>query len=234
MAAEGTPLVSKQAFLRIGGARAPGLELARARIVTGTICAIAVLALLRVETGGLMQFVDEESAGLAAGGGFQMAARPVTLLGKCVSGDCVDGMGVYAWDSGEVYSGPFKHRRMHGKNGHYTWHDVPNNTTYEYVGNFDHGEMPKGCLAGDCSGFPESSRGVYVWPNGEEYVGVSLGRLDAGTCSTRTPARARTPHSAVCCGSVPFLNPCVSGERERNERSCQGDGSPSLASLTSR
>ena len=142
MEEEGTPLVSKQALLR---RPTPELERFRARVITGTICGIAVIALLRLETGGLMHFVDEESAGLAAGGGFQMAAKPVALLGKCVSGDCVDGMGVYAWDSGEVYSGPFKHRRMHGKNAKYTWHDIPNNTTYEYVGNFDHGNDLSRC-----------------------------------------------------------------------------------------
>lgn len=141
--------------------------------------------------------VDEESSGLAAGRG--MRARPVSLLGKCISGDCKDGQGVYVWHTGEMYEGPFKHSRMHGRNGKYKWNDVPNNITYEYVGDFDHGDMPQGCVAGDCRGRPDvaqdewigpdglTTRGVYVWPNGEEYVGEWRSGLMEGDGTYRWP-----------------------------------------------
>jgi hypothetical protein len=129
--------------------------------------------------------VDEESSGLATGRGLR--ARPVSLLGKCISGDCEDGDGVYVWDSGEIYEGHFKHGRMHGRSSKYTWNDVPNNTTYEYVGDFDHGEMPRGCVAGNCRGRPETTRGVYIWPNGEEYVGEWRSGLMEGDGTYRWP-----------------------------------------------
>ena len=132
-----------------------GNGLPRARIVASSAMGVAVLLLIGMETRGLMRVVDEEAAGLVREPAWPLRglrAGPVSLLGRCLSGDCVDGEGTYLWRSGEMYEGPFKRGRMMGK-GTYTWKDVPNNTTYEYVGEFDHGEMPKGCVAGDCGGF---------------------------------------------------------------------------------
>lgn len=169
--------------------RSQGNGLPRARIVASSAMGVAVLLLIGMETRGLMRVVDEEAAGLVREPAWPLRglrAGSVSLLGRCLSGDCVDGEGTYLWRSGEMYEGPFKRGRMMGK-GTYTWKDVPNNTTYEYVGEFDHGEMPKGCVAGDCGGYPEASRGVYVWPSGEEYVGEWRSGLMDGDGTYRWP-----------------------------------------------
>ncbi len=102
----------------------------------------------------------------------------------CLSGNCIDGYGIYAWKDGTIYSGSWKNGKRHyygvsmdkdgnthfllykdgewQKRGVSFWKDGE----YEYrseIINFG----ATGCLAGDC----QNGYGVYVWDTGAFYAG---------------------------------------------------------------
>ena len=47
---------------------------------------------------------------------------PVTTLGKCIEGNCINGQGSYAYPDGSKYVGQFKDYMAHGQ-GTYTYPD---------------------------------------------------------------------------------------------------------------
>lgn len=76
--------------------------------------------------------------------------RPVHPAG-CIRGDCRNGMGVFVFENGQRYEGPFKDGKSHGTG----WRYYPNGDTY-------HGEESEGLRHGN---------GVYRFRDGQRYEG---------------------------------------------------------------
>jgi hypothetical protein len=106
------------------------------------------------------------------------AAEPQeSLRGGCVSGDCANGRGAYAYADGSMYVGEFRRSQPHGR-GSLT---APDGSVR--VGAWERGRrisrrattLParisdiagSGCTAGDC----RNGRGSYRWSNGSSYTG---------------------------------------------------------------
>lgn len=85
----------------------------------------------------------------------------LTTNAQCVSGDCINGEGVYEWPNGDVYKGSFKNKKYDGF-GVYTWADGE-----VYSGMWKDDKQFKGKCTGDC----ENGLGVLEYANGEKYAG---------------------------------------------------------------
>lgn len=98
-----------------------------------------------------------------------IARRPLPLQSGCLSGDCQNGQGVYAYPDGSKYVGLFAKGKLHGKG---VWH-YPNGVRLK--GNFE-GSLPqgKGAIYFDDQHFLAGT-----WMEGE-YVGRDRSRIDIG------------------------------------------------------
>lgn len=124
--------------------------------------------------------------------GKQLAADDVQIQSGCVSGDCVNGTGIFAYTDGSKYEGTFREGKPHGKG---TFVEIDGD---KYVGEFSNGmrygngtlylangsEMSgvwrageyigkplasNGCVQGDCA----NGRGTYVnKDDGSRYTGT--------------------------------------------------------------
>ncbi len=109
----------------------------------------------------------------------------------CVSGDCVNGYGVYTWNTEDRYEGYFKNNERNGQ-GEYTW---PSGN--KYIGKWAKGKQngqgimyyksgseksgywkdgsyvgtapsKTGCISGDC----DNGYGTYISSKGDKYIGT--------------------------------------------------------------
>ena len=73
-----------------------------------------------------------------------------SVFAECVSGDCQNGYGTYAWDTGQKYVGEFKDGVRHGEG-------IQTSSSGTYEGYFKNDKM--------------NGIGTYTWENGDKYNG---------------------------------------------------------------
>ena len=104
------------------------------------------------------------------------AASPVkAATGSCVTGNCINGKGIYKYPSGNLYDGEFRNSKMNGK-GKYNW---SNGTVYN--GEFKDDKLDgKGKLTmqngdkydGEFVDGKKNGKGIYTFANGDYYDGT--------------------------------------------------------------
>jgi hypothetical protein len=113
---------------------------------------------------------------------------------RCISGDCVNGLGIQVEPDGVKYTGNFKGGRKHGR-GEQVW---PNGT--RYVGDFVYEHMlgsgtiyyPNGeVYIGMVHGGKRQGKGQNTWPNGTSYEGDWMNNEMEGTGILRYPSGTR-------------------------------------------
>lgn len=95
-------------------------------------------------------------------------------LGKCTSGNCVDGHGTAEWPSGNKYTGSYQNGKRNGQ-GIFIWA-----TGDRYIGEYKDGKMhgmgtyffSNGAkYEGEYVENVRNGFGIYTWPNGARYEG---------------------------------------------------------------
>ncbi len=86
---------------------------------------------------------------------FFVTAPALSYSGKCVSGDCSNGRGVYLYDNGNRYSGEFEDYKLNGTG------------TFE----FNSGKWKGGKYTGQWKNNKMHGRGTFYYANGSTYAG---------------------------------------------------------------
>jgi len=77
---------------------------------------------------------------------------PAQVYAVCISGDCVNGYGVFSWANGDEHEGNFKNGRADGEGTRRYWDGD------KYVGEYKDGK--------------KDGYGAYYWRNGDRFVGM--------------------------------------------------------------